>query len=214
MRITDVNTHRMIRSATQLGMSEPCERLKAARQQAGYATSTAAAHAMGVSVPGYTHHENGTRGFAGAAERYARFFRVSLEWLLTGRGDMRGDLRVPLYGAVGAGARIEAWHPPDQHHTDDIDLPDLSHAGALRVTGESQWPKWLDGDLILFDTRPRRPQDLLNCYCVVETVDGARLIKMLRRSSKPGHWRLESHNAAPEEVELLTAYRYLMTLAR
>jgi phage repressor protein C with HTH and peptisase S24 domain len=190
------------------------DRLKAARRHARYRNATDAAAAMGVPYSTYAAHENGEKDFPHAVERYADFFRVSLEWLLTGKGDMKGEARVPLYGAVGAGARIEAWHPPDQHHTDDIDLPDLSHAGALRVTGESQWPKWLDGDLILFDTRPRRPQDLLNCYCVVETADGARLIKMLRRAPRPGFWRLESHNAAPEEVELLTAYRYLMTLAR
>lgn len=195
-------------------MSEPSDRLRKARVAANYATASEAARAMGLREESYVSHENGTRGLSRAAERYARFFRVSLEWLLTGKGDMKGEARVSLYGAVGAGARIESWHPPDHDHTDDIDLPDLSHAGALRVTGESQWPKWLDGDLILFDTRPRRPQDLANCYCVVETVDGARLIKMLRRAAKPGFWRLESHNAAPEDVELLTAYRYLMTLAR
>jgi phage repressor protein C with HTH and peptisase S24 domain len=195
-------------------MSEPFERLQAARKQAGYDSKTAAALAMGVSVPGYIHHENGTRNLAGAAQRYASFFRVNLEWLLTGKGDMRGHLRVPMMGAVGAGARIENWAVDgDIDHRYDIDLPDLTHAGALRVTGDSQWPKWIEGDLILFDTRPRRPQDLANRYCVVETADGVRLIKMLRRSSRPGLWRLESHNAAPEEVEMQAVYLYLMTLA-
>jgi hypothetical protein len=34
-------------------------------------------------------HENGSRGFKKEAERYAKFFRVSFEWLMTGRGEAR-----------------------------------------------------------------------------------------------------------------------------
>lgn len=41
---------------------------------------------MGVSVATYIQHENGTRGFpADRAQRYARFFRTTPEWLLYGR---------------------------------------------------------------------------------------------------------------------------------
>lgn len=37
-------------------------------------------------------HENGSRGFKlKSAERYARFFRVDLNWLLTGKGSMSGS---------------------------------------------------------------------------------------------------------------------------
>jgi phage repressor protein C with HTH and peptisase S24 domain len=73
-------------------------RLKEARIAAGYASANKAAEAMGVKAPGYAHHENGTRGLArGADVRYARFFRVNVEWLLTGFGPMRkaGELVKP-----------------------------------------------------------------------------------------------------------------------
>lgn len=195
-------------------MKHPYERLQQARIEAGYASAAEAARAMGIAPTSYVNHENGYRPLTRSAERYARFFRVSLDWLVTGRGNMRGAPRIPLYGAVGAGARVDSWHPAGQGQADDIDLPDLAHAGALRVSGDSQWPKWLEGDIVLFDTRPLSPRETVNSYCVVETLAGDRLLKMLRKSQKPGIWLLESHNAAPEEAELVVTYRYLLTLAR
>lgn len=74
-------------------MTTPHERLKAARAAAGYAGATEAARAMGRSAPTYLAHENGSRGFPHAAADYARFFAVDLDWLMTGRGDMRARVR-------------------------------------------------------------------------------------------------------------------------
>jgi transcriptional regulator with XRE-family HTH domain len=67
---------------------EKYERLRRARLSAGYETVTRAAKALGVKVPTYTHHENGTRDFdAETAEFYARRFKTSPEWLTFERGD-------------------------------------------------------------------------------------------------------------------------------
>jgi hypothetical protein len=77
---------------------ERYERLQHARELAGYETATDAANALGVAVPTYGGHENGFRGFrADSGQRYAQFFRVSFEWLMTGKGEPRPqslDLRV------------------------------------------------------------------------------------------------------------------------
>lgn len=74
------------------------ERLQHARELAGYETTTEAAHALGVPLGTYGCHENGIRGFkTETGQRYAQFFRVSFEWLMTGRGEPRPtslDLRV------------------------------------------------------------------------------------------------------------------------
>lgn len=69
------------------------ERLRQARTATkSYADGADAARAMGVKVSTYLGHENGSRGFSSSASRYADFFRVNLEWLLTGKGPMkRGD---------------------------------------------------------------------------------------------------------------------------
>lgn len=70
---------------TELG-----ERLKRAREDAGYADAVTAAAALGANKFTYGQHENGTRGFKrDTAAAYARRFKVSLEWLLTGKGPMR-----------------------------------------------------------------------------------------------------------------------------
>ena len=67
------------------------ERLRAARAAAGYTTVADAARAFGWNVNTTASNENGNRTYSRtAAEKYARAYRVNLEWLLTGRGSMKG----------------------------------------------------------------------------------------------------------------------------
>ena len=68
-------------------MDTPADRLKLARERAGYKDAKSAAEAMGAKVSTYLQHENGTRGLpASRAQRYGRFFRAAPEWLLYGKG--------------------------------------------------------------------------------------------------------------------------------
>lgn len=62
------------------------ERLKWAREHAGFETAAEAARAMSIKYPTYACHENTSRGFNARAARYAAFYKVSLDWLLTGKG--------------------------------------------------------------------------------------------------------------------------------
>lgn len=70
-------------------MQTPNERLRALREKR-YDTAVAAAEAIGVKAPTYIQHESGLRGSGSiprkAAERYAAFYKVSLDWLLSGKG--------------------------------------------------------------------------------------------------------------------------------
>ena len=62
------------------------KRLQLAREHAGYKSARQAALAMGWMYPTYASHENGTRDFPQrVAERYARAFNVSPEFLMFGR---------------------------------------------------------------------------------------------------------------------------------
>lgn len=198
---------------------ERFERLRAAREAAGYETASAAAEAIGVRSATYLHHENGTRDFSrpGVAERYARFYRVDLEWLLTGSGRMRrtpetarAAVRIPLDGVVGAGAAVEMIDDPaGATEVDTVDLPTDGTIGALRVRGTSQWPRFLEGETVLYDRRPALPQTLIGHMAIVQTVDGRRLLKTIRRGPTEGVWRLESHNAPPEDARLIGAWRFV-----
>lgn len=118
---------------------------------------------------------------------------------------------IPMMGHVGAGGRVAPIEADDQEPFDHIDWPDPAFLGALTVRGESQSPRWGDGEVILFDRRPRAPADLLGQYAVVDLLDGRRLVKIIKRASqrepKNEFWRLDSLNAPPEDnVRLLSAY--------
>jgi transcriptional regulator with XRE-family HTH domain len=109
-----VNPHWISQSAMTVGMEEPFERLKRARLQAGYVTAADAARAFGWSIPGYSHHENGTRAIRPeVAAKYARAFRTSASWLLFG-GDNAED-------------------PPLPTRLDEVEIPEkyTSNAGPL-----------------------------------------------------------------------------------
>src|ERR1700721_2021547 len=70
-------------------LDTPYQRLRFAREQAGFTHASDAARAIGVGEPTYLGHENGSRGLSRAAARHARFFRVSLALLVGGAGGGR-----------------------------------------------------------------------------------------------------------------------------
>jgi transcriptional regulator with XRE-family HTH domain len=79
-------------------MSERHERLKQARERAGFLHASDAAKRFGWAAPTYSSHENGYRGMTpDAIERYAAAFRVPVEWLMSGLGDpeLRGMAEAP-----------------------------------------------------------------------------------------------------------------------
>jgi hypothetical protein len=186
-------------------MTEPHERLQKAREEAGYADATAAAEAMGVKLPTYWGHENGNRGLARSASRYAAFFHVSLDWLLTGKGTPRRTkspaekhASVPLVGYVGAGAAAN-FFSQDSGHLDEVPAPGGSSEAtvAVEIRGDSLG-SFFDRWLVFYDD-VRRPvtSDLLNKLCVVGLDDGRILIKKIQRSKTRGHYHLLSQTEEP-----------------
>ncbi|MCG6857417.1 MAG: bifunctional phosphopantothenoylcysteine decarboxylase/phosphopantothenate--cysteine ligase CoaBC [Salaquimonas sp.] len=84
------------------------DRLRNARIGAGFASASAAARALGVSPPTYTHHENGTRGFGEEeAIRYGELFGVSPAWLIFGEdAGISSPASVTSLGLPLSGKRI------------------------------------------------------------------------------------------------------------
>lgn len=174
---------------------EKFERLKSARESAGYVDAATAARRFGWSEPTYRGHENGTRNFPNAtAERYARAFRVAPEWLILGKGEP-GKSTVPLVGYVGAGT--EVFSIDDGGSLDEIDPPPGigPSAVAVCVKGDSMYPRYMDGDVLIYDEHT--PLTKANGQeCVVALPDGRRFVKMVRVQSN-GMVTLESWNAPP-----------------
>ena len=193
-------------------MDSQADRLRKARLARGYREATEAALAMGARPPTYLAHENpeSGKGLSRAGQRYAAFFRVSYDWLMTGRGEMKDNsASIPIVGFVGAGSTVEPVGDTAGYDAPyERSMPDAETIAGLIVKGTSQWPRYIDGEVILYETKPLNPQDLVNTYAVIDLEDGRRLIKLLRRSASKMKWTMESHNATPEETDaILAAYR-------
>jgi len=171
------------------------ERLRLARENAGFLTAVDAARRFGWGETTYRSHENGQRNIpAKRAPIYARAFRVSPEWLLYGRGD--GTKKpVPLVGYVGAGAEVFAID--DGGALDEIEPPPGigPEAVAVKVRGDSMFPRYSEGDLLIYDTFiPLTRAD--GQECVVSLLDGRKFVKTVRVEGE-GRATLESWNAPP-----------------
>lgn len=146
-------------------MTDKAGRLRQARKAAGFETLADAARYLGVKYPTYAGHENpnspGTFQTE-AAELYARKFKVSLDWLLTGRGDMRGQGVIPAEIEV-AGlpvlGKIQAGHWLETSFIDSEGEPELlpvardarfprARQYALRVVGDSMSLDYPDGSYV------------------------------------------------------------------
>jgi hypothetical protein len=67
-------------------LDERAARLREARAAAGFSGPADAASRFRWPYPTYAAHENGGRSYVRSAARYAKAFRVSEAWLLTGEG--------------------------------------------------------------------------------------------------------------------------------
>lgn len=186
------------------------DRLRQARERAGFTSAQEAASRFGWNVTTYRHHENGTRNFPRPkAAMYARAFRVSPEWLLLGVGE--GQKKpVPMVGYVGAGS--EVFPIDDGGALDEIDPPPGvgPSAVAVKVRGESMYPRYMDGDVLIYDEHATQHQ-ANGQECVVSLRDGRKFVKTVRFEGR-GIATLESFNAPPirnAELEWVAVIRWV-----
>lgn len=112
--VTDVNETFVFLLCSASAMNEPHERLKHAREKAGLKNARQAAEALGVVYSTYAGHENGSVKIPrDRAVHYAQRFRVTVDWLLTGKESAALPVEtvahtLPLIGEVQAGAWKEA----------------------------------------------------------------------------------------------------------
>jgi hypothetical protein len=193
------------------------ERLRIARAR-HFKSARLAAKAMSIPVSTYGAHERaedpGGRDFGPEdAKRYGRRFRVSPEWLLTGRilpGDPlppgRGAQEPPepaapkasVVGYVGAGAEAH-FYAVEPGDLDEVDAPEDSteHTVAVEIRGDSMG-SFFDRWLVFYDD-VHRPvtSELIGKICVLGLEDGRVLIKKLTASREPGLFTLLSQTEPP-----------------
>jgi len=176
-------------------LDAPHQRLRLAREQAGFARASDAARAMGIEEPTYLGHENGSRGLSRAAARYARFFGVSLDWLIDGRGVRLGrdgslaaapaapprnaeiggparfGARIPAYGQA-VGGRDGEFILNGNRIVDVLAPPSLQgvpDAYAVYVVGDSMEPRYFAGEAVFVNPRlPVRRGDFVVAQIAVE----------------------------------------------
>lgn len=194
------------------------ERLKLARERAGYATASDAARAFGWTESTYLGHENGTRGLKPkVAERYARALRVTPEWLLfdDGQDPEAAEARAPskappsqvdvynVMASAGFGAVAEnemvverLSFPPGYLGT--ITRTHPRHLRIIGVKGESMEPTLKDDDVVMLDTT-KTSLDFDGLF--VLRFGDALHVKRIGRASK-GMVLVISDNDAYRDVEL------------
>lgn len=185
-------------------LPDQARRLAEARARRGYPDAASAARAIGIPIPTYTHYENGTIGFSRHVVKLARAFGVSPQWLLTGVEDGAAPT-ISIAGRVGAGGQVQQ---PEEFDTaiDHVDALTADAVIGYEVDGDSMYPRYMHGEVILAQKEPRLPDDLIKRYAVVDVADGRRLIKIVERGTKTGHFTLISHNAPPEfDVRIIAA---------
>ena len=183
------------------------DRLRTAREKR-FKSARIAAKALGIAISTYGAHERaeapGGRDYGpDEAKRYARWFGVTPEWLLTGRGPLpasRWSRTLP-----GAGRRLcrrrrrgaSLRSGAGRSRRGDLALDATESTVAVEIRGDSLgtfFNRWL----VFYDDvrRPVTP-DLIGELCVVGLEDGRVLVKQVRRGRAEGLFTLFSATEKP-----------------
>lgn len=131
-------------------------RLREARKAKGM-TQIEVSRIIGISQTGYSDWETGkNRVDAVSLNRLAELYGVSVDYLLgSSEVPTNNVLRIPVLGSVPAGVPLEAI----EDIIDWEELPQSMASGgreyfALEVKGDSMWPDYLPGDVVIVRKQP------------------------------------------------------------
>lgn len=163
--------------AETLSRPPAAQRLEYARVIRGFKDAKAAATFFGWPYATYIQHERGERGIGRQSEKYAKAFRVSEAWLLTGEGEppvddsgeplpqherTRGQavIHVPREEIVAPGRKLEVYSGAQGGNgkliigsdiIDRVEMPavlkDVQGAYGILIDGESMVPEYWPGDI-------------------------------------------------------------------
>lgn len=117
-----------------------------------------------------------------------------------------GDVTVPIIGWVGNG-EVVTFDESGELGSTEAPTSDEGVV-ALVVRGDSMWPKYEDGAVLLFELTDQVAADCFGRTCVVQTVEGQTFVKRVQPGSEDGRYRLVSLRAPElQDVELVWASR-------
>lgn len=156
-----------------MDLSKPHDRLRWAREMRKM-TLAEAGTATGINPKTIQAHETGHRTKRGISTdyspAYARGYRISETWLVTGVGEPLGpkssqDIRVPVKGVLQAGIWIESfeWPSVDQYDVWVSGRPDLAREVlyAAEVRGTSMNRIYPNGTIVVLRRGIDGPTDLI-----------------------------------------------------
>ena len=111
----------------------------------------------------------------------------------------RGNI-IAVMGRIGAGAEIlpeDEQIPPEGLYEIETQFPIPEDAIAFEVAGESMWPRYDPGDIVICWRQGMNVEDVLGWEAAVTTSTGKRYLKRVLLGAAKGTFDLESHNAAP-----------------
>jgi hypothetical protein len=138
-------------------------------------------------------------------EKIASAYRTSVEELFGAAAWTRPE--VGVWGKIGARAEIYPLSDYTSEPMYQVELPATlapeDDYVIFEIEGYSM-PPAEPGWFAVFRRVEVTPDDMLNAPCLVDTKDGRRLFKRLRKGYAPGRYNLESWDGSPimEDVEV------------
>jgi phage repressor protein C with HTH and peptisase S24 domain len=105
-----------------------------------------------------------------------------------------------VVGRIGAGGEIQAGFqdlPAESLYDIEVPFPVPDDAIAFQVEGDSMWPRYDPGDVVICQRRGSSAEEVIGWEAAVRSADGKRYLKRVQRGAVNGTFDLESHNAAP-----------------
>lgn len=130
--------------------------------------------------------------------KMAEFFMSEPPGLAAARTAIGGP-RIKVVGHVGAGAEVFPFDDYAQGDGLEELEPLPTDAVAVMVKGDSMYPRYFEGERIIYVQDGGSPADYIGQECIVKLEDGRMLLKIMRKGSRKGLFTLESWNAAPIE---------------
>lgn len=214
-------------------LETPGERLRWARQRAGFKTAKDAARAARIGEVSFRAYENSQHGFSKHATKFAKAFGVPVDWLLDGgpmpEGDSSkpGEIGTPTeladYGielvrkvdityAMGDGSIIEDYPETDYLPFSLGFLQQFSRGSTDDLfiaigQGDSMEPTIYRNDLVMVDTAQNRITQQDQIWAL--SYAGTGMIKRVRRLTE-GRMQLLSDNAHVPPLDAMEDEIYIV----